>query len=112
VKAVGAAIAIAVVLASCGHTEDARYPSRPAGCDVKLYPGLPDVPTDNIGPVRAKCDPDVSKDDCLRTLKDQACKLGADVIWQADVEPSQENGKNAWYGRAAHTAPPKKPAAP
>ena len=33
--------------------------------------------------------------------------LGGDVVWQTDVEPTRENGKNAWYGRAAHTKAPK-----
>ena len=65
-----------------------RHPltvARTEGCDVKVYPEAPPVVIDNIGPVTATCGLDVSDQDCLRTLQDQACKLGGDVAW--GVEP-------------------------
>jgi hypothetical protein len=82
-----------------------QYPTRPEGCDVKIYPEAPpaSMPTDNIGPVTATCAENVTKDDCLRTLKDQACKLGGDIVWGVPNEPSNVAGKQRFEGRAAHT---------
>jgi hypothetical protein len=59
--------------------------------------------TDNIGSVNATCGDDVSNDDCLRTLKDNACKLGGDVVWGVEPVPEIKNGKKHFSGRAAHT---------
>jgi uncharacterized protein YbjQ (UPF0145 family) len=59
--------------------------------------------TDNIGTVRSRCATDVSHEDCLRELKDQACKLGADVVWGVADTPRLVDDKNEWSGRAAHT---------
>ena len=39
------------------------------------------------------CSDRVSKDDCLRELQDQVCKLGGDVVWQVPDEPKDENEK-------------------
>jgi hypothetical protein len=100
----GALGALAILAVACGGHEDARFPPRPAGCEVKLFHAAPEVRTENIGPVRMKCDPDVSKSDCLRSLEDYACGMGADVVWGLGDEPELKNGKNVWTGRAAHTA--------
>ena len=59
--------------------------------------------TDNIGPVMASCDDSVTDAECMRTLKDEACKLGADLIWGVDDVPAKANGKKKLAGRAAHT---------
>jgi hypothetical protein len=69
---------------------------------VKIFAEMPPIPTDNIGPVEARCDESVSDTDCRRTLMDQACKIGADVIWGVE-EPAHRNGKKVYDGRAAHT---------
>ncbi len=94
-----------VLLASgCPAPEkDSRFPAQPEGCDVKVFPESPPMPTDNIGPVMATCGADISNDDCLRTLKDQACKLGGDVVWGVSDVPSMSLGKKKLAGRAAHT---------
>ena len=83
--------------------KNATYPERPEGCDVQVFPSTPAMPTDNIGPVNAICGEDISDADCLRTLKDQACKLGGDVVWGVENAPSVSLGKKRWSGRAAHT---------
>lgn len=95
----------AVFAAACGAPpdKDARYPAQPEGCEVKVFPESPPMPTDNIGPVNATCGADISNDDCLRTLKDQACKLGGDVVWGVSDTPSMSLGKKKLSGRAAHT---------
>lgn len=76
---------------------------------MKVYPEAPSEQTDNIGPVSASCDETVSDDDCLRTLKDQACKLGADIVWGVEPNPTVEGGKKKFSGRAAHTRTPTTP---
>ena len=104
----GGLLALAIVLGACGGqiASDARYPKRPEGCDVTLYRAQPTVATDNIGPVSAVCGEDIAADDCVRTLKDQACKLGGDVVWGVD-DPVKKDGKVFYNGRAAHTRAPR-----
>jgi uncharacterized protein YbjQ (UPF0145 family) len=64
---------------------------------------VPPVATDNIGTVRARCATDVGRDACIRELEDQACRLGADVVWGVSDTPRVVDEKNEWSGRAAHT---------
>ena len=78
------------------------YPAREPGCEVAVFADVPPQPTDNIGPVSAKCSADISKEDCLRTLKDQACKVGGDTLWGVNDQPELKDGKIYLYGRAAH----------
>jgi hypothetical protein len=76
------------------------------GCDVKLFHGIPDVPTENIGPVHARCAEDIPKEDCVRTLMDAVCDLGGDVVWGVE-EPRRADGEVHYSGRAAHVKAPK-----
>ena len=64
---------------------------------------MPTVPSENLGSVTATCGEDVKDEDCLVTLKDQACKLGADIVWGVDDAPVLAAGKKRLAGRAAHT---------
>jgi hypothetical protein len=57
---------------------------------------------ENIGPVKALCDRDDSRETCLRELEDQVCLLGGDVLWQVDG-PAPDADKQKMFGRAAHT---------
>ena len=59
--------------------------------------------TDNIGPVNASCSADTAREACLRTLMDQVCKLGGDVVWGVADEPETKAGRMLMNGRAAHT---------
>ena len=97
---------LTVLVAACGGSNaNSKYPSRAAGCDVQVFQTAPTTQTDNIGPVSASCDDQAptSKDDCLRELKDQVCKLGGDAVWGVDPEPKHEDGKWKYFGRAVHT---------
>jgi hypothetical protein len=61
---------------------------------------------ENIGPVTALCNEDDSRDVCQRELADQACLLGADILWQVDgptPESTQNGMRQRMHGRAAHT---------
>ena len=44
----------------------------------------------------------LSDAECLRELKDQACRLGADTVWGVNDPPTKEAGKKKYHGRAAH----------
>jgi hypothetical protein len=103
------ATAACVVACGGGGGGDARYPGRPAGCEVTLYRDVPTTPTDNIGPVHASCDESISAEECERTLKDVVCKMGGDVVWGVDGPARKDDGKNHYNGRAAHTKVPKAP---
>jgi len=99
---IAAAVVVAAALCACGG-QSSRFPSRPEGCDVTVFQSTPTSPTENIGPVGAHCEDTISKDECLRTLKDQVCKLGGDVVWGVPGEPRHEDGQWKLSGRAAHT---------
>ena len=95
---------ISILFFACGGDErPSRYPPREPGCAVEIFYGAPTSRTVNIGPVSASCTEDVSDQDCLRTLKDQVCKLGGDVVWGVDEKPKMDLGRKKWSGRAAHT---------
>ena len=79
-----------------------KYPARQPGCEIQTFPEEPSYQTDNIGPVQASCDESISDAECLRELKDQACKLGADTVWGVNDPPTREAGKKRYSGRAAH----------
>ena len=94
---------IASVACSSPPPKETKYPPQPPGCAVEVFPETPNKQTDNIGPVSASCDDSVSDADCMRELKDQACKLGADVVWGVEPNPTKQLGKKKFFGRAAHT---------
>jgi hypothetical protein len=101
---VAVAVLAPILALACGAPEkEGKYPKQPEGCAVQVFPENPPMPTDNIGPVNAICGADISDADCLRTLQDQACKLGGDVVWGVPDQPSMSLGKKKLSGRAAHT---------
>lgn len=63
---------------------------------------VPTYDTENIGTANASCDETVSDADCLRELKDQACKMGADTLWGVSDVPTKHAGRKQLSGRAAH----------
>jgi hypothetical protein len=94
-----------IVLASCASKQEqpSKYPPQKEGCDVQVFQETPTQKTDNIGPVSSTCDESVSDQDCLRTLKDEVCKLGGNVVWGVEPNPTKQLGKKKFFGRAAHT---------
>jgi hypothetical protein len=84
------------------HSANKGFAPRDKGCDVKVYPEAPAVPTENIGPVSATCAQDVSDAECTRALQDQACLLGGDVVWGVSA-PVAAGSKKVLSGRASHT---------
>ena len=100
------ASAALLLLSACSSEpkKDAKYPARQPGCEVRVFPegNAPTYNTDNIGPVQATCDESFSDADCMRTLKDEACKLGGDTLWGVNDSPTRQAGKKRFAGRAAH----------
>ena len=94
-----------VLAAACGNKQEqpTKYPPLKEGCEVLVFPETPKQQTDNIGPVSATCDESVPNEDCMRTLKDEVCKLGGNVVWGVEPNPTQQLGKKKFFGRAAHT---------
>jgi hypothetical protein len=88
-----------------GSASNGKWPPLPPGCPVQVLREAPTGPTENIGPVSASCSPDIAQPACERTLADQTCKLGGDVVW--GVTRIDEAGKYRLFGRAAHTTAAK-----
>lgn len=88
---------------SSSAAKESKFPPQKEGCEVQVFNDTPTMPTENIGTVSSSCDEFVSDADCLRTLKDEACKLGGNVVWGVDPKPTMQLGKKKFSGRAAHT---------
>lgn len=99
--------AFAFAISACGGGGpkiDPRFPPRPEGCAVDvLHDQAPTTATDNIGSVSASCTDLTSDEECLRTLKDEVCKIGGDVVWGVEPKPVVQAGKKRLNGRAAKT---------
>jgi hypothetical protein len=98
----GNALTATHLTAHAGHTRRATKGPRERGCAIQTFDQAPPMHTENIGPVAATCDQDDTRDVCLRELEDQACLLGADVMWQIEG-PVVQGNKQRMTGRAAHT---------
>ena len=97
-------VALLLGVAGCASEppKPSKYPEQKPGCEIQIFPEEPTYQTDNIGPVQATCGEQVTDDECLRELKDQACKLGADTVWGVNDTPTMVAGKKRFSGRAAH----------
>jgi hypothetical protein len=90
-------LSVMLLLATAGCASGARrssLPERPAGCEVEIVrEGVPARPVRSIGQVVARCVGTAANDEprCLRVLQDQACRLGADVIWDLTSGPLPED---------------------
>jgi predicted small lipoprotein YifL len=113
VKAAATTLSLLALVAfgttGCGDKKPSKYPPREAGCAIEIFREIPTGKTDNLGEVRASCEESVSEQDCQRQLKDEACRLGADVVWGVDEKPVRNGMRLEWHGRAAHTKAAKAP---
>jgi hypothetical protein len=104
VKRAAALLPVVALSLGCGSPPPpSLYPPRPPGCDVQILRNAPSSPTINIGTTRARCATDIARDECIRELKDQVCKLGGDLVWGVSDAPRLVDDKNEWSGRAAHS---------
>jgi hypothetical protein len=93
-------------VAHAAHSRRATQGPRERGCALQIDLGAPPPRIENIGAVTALCGEDDSVEVCTRQLADEACLLGADVLWQVEgptPEPTENGMKQRMHGRAAHT---------
>ncbi len=101
VWAVGAGLLVAC---ASGPSRPRVAGALPAGCPVEvLREGAPTRPVQSLGEVTARCTGDAMTDapGCTRALQDQACALGATIVW--GVTSSQTDDAlvmRAFAGRA------------
>jgi len=82
-----------------------KYPPRPRGCKMRVYHGLPDVKEwDDLGIAHVDCYLDVGAVQCLQRLKMEACRLGADILFDVPKKPLRPTDQGMVYtGHLAHT---------
>ncbi len=84
-RASAAVVVAAALVASCASvpTRAARPDALPAGCPVEVLREAPTRPVQGVGDVTARCTGDAMGDvpGCTRALQDQACALGANLVW-------------------------------
>ncbi|MFO0605442.1 MAG: hypothetical protein U0324_19835 [Polyangiales bacterium] len=84
-RAAAAALVAAALASACaGAPARPAHPgAMPAGCPVEALPEAPARPVDALGEVVARCTGDAMSDvpGCTRALHDQACALGATLVW-------------------------------
>ncbi len=108
-----AAGCLAAVALTCATTENpnaAKYPRRPHGCRVHVYdtpvPGVRDW--DDLGIARVECPLDVGRVQCLAKLREEACRMGGDLLYDVPRKGSRP-GEQAmvFMGHVAHTRAPE-----
>ncbi len=101
----GSIMSLAVLAACGGADKPSRFPTRPAGCDVKMFHGkVSGLAYDDIGHADAICGNDLGLEACMTELKNQACKLGGDLIYDVPYEPEKPSpDKVRLTARVAHS---------
>lgn len=81
-------LTVAILLLSSGCVQRSvtplgknEYPPKPTGCEIQLFPGATDYPVEDLATVRMDCHAFVGRDGCIKELKDEACKLGGDTLY-------------------------------
>jgi hypothetical protein len=102
-------LGLALFAASCTNGEATRigpkYPSKPAGCKVDVYPATkPPYPIENLASARATC---VDRSSCIDRLREDACKYGADAIYGfSEGVQGMATLVSATFARKTGEAPP------
>lgn len=104
-----AAIGLALVAWTCATTPNpnaAKYPPRGRRCAIHVYntpvPGVKEW--DDLGIARAECPLDVGRVQCMARLREQACKMGGDLLYDVPKRGDRP-GEQAmvFMGHVAHT---------
>jgi hypothetical protein len=79
-------IMIALFACSCVGSEvtyiGAKYPAKPEGCDVKIFPSTtPDYKWADIATVESHCHFTQGRTACIDELKKSVCKAGGDTLY-------------------------------
>jgi hypothetical protein len=81
---------------------------RPAGCSLTmLHAPAPNVADwDDLGVAEVTCHIDVGLTQCLRLFRAEACRMGADIVYDLPEKPLRPREQAVLYrGRVAHTRP-------
>ncbi|HXU63308.1 MAG TPA: hypothetical protein VN962_16525 [Polyangia bacterium] len=101
--------ALAVVTLTCATSQNpnaAKYPPRGRRCHVSVYdtpaPGVKEW--DDLGVARVECPLDVGRVQCMARLRETACRMGGDLLYDVPRRGSRP-GEQAmvFMGHVAHT---------
>ena len=84
----------------------AKYPRRGGNCKIRLFhTPVPDVKEwDDLGMARVECQLDVGGVQCLRRLREEACRMGGDLLYDVPKKPMRPTEEGMVYaGHVAHT---------
>jgi hypothetical protein len=104
-----AALLLAPVAWTCATPQNpnaAKYPSRGRKCSLRVFngpaPGVKDW--DDLGIARVECPLDVGRVQCMARLREEACKMGGDLLYDVPKR-GQRPGEQAmvFQGHVAHT---------
>ncbi len=102
-------LALALAAGTCARTQNpnaAKYPPRGRRCSVHVYsdpvPGVKEW--DDLGVARVECPLDVGRVQCLARLREAACQLGGDLLYDVPKRGARP-GEQAmvFMGHVAHT---------
>lgn len=101
-----ASSALALTCATSNDPMRAKYPPRGARCNVHVYnspiPGVKEW--DDLGVVRVDCPLDLGRVQCLRRLREEACRMGGDLLYDVPKKPARPSEQGMVYaGHVAHT---------
>jgi hypothetical protein len=101
--------ALAVVALTCATTSNpnaAKYPPRGRGCSVRIFNGpVPGVKEwDDLGIARVDCPLDLGRVQCRQRLREEACRMGGDLLYDVPKKPARPSEQGMVYiGHVAHT---------
>ncbi|HZL19050.1 MAG TPA: hypothetical protein VFG23_15035 [Polyangia bacterium] len=99
------AVALSVTCAST-NPNAAKYPPRQKGCHVRVfYSPIPEVKEwDDLGMASVDCYLDVGAVQCLARLRQEACRMGGDLLYDVPKKALRPTEQGMSYrGHVAHT---------
>ncbi|HXJ23072.1 MAG TPA: hypothetical protein VMT03_22835 [Polyangia bacterium] len=104
-----AVIGLALAAWTCATTPNpnaAKYPPRGRRCIIHVYntpaPGVKEW--DDLGIARVECPLDVGRVQCMARLREEACKMGGDLLYDVPkrgLRPGEQ--AMVFMGHVAHT---------
>jgi hypothetical protein len=99
---------LASLLTTCATSNPnaAKYPPRAKGCRVRVfYDPVPDVKEwDDLGMASVDCYLDVGAVQCLGRLRQEACRMGGDLLYDVPKKALRPTEQGMSYrGHVAHT---------
>ena len=91
---------------SAPNPNAAKYPRRGGNCKIRVFhTPAPDVKEwDDLGMARVECQLDVGGVQCLRRLREEACRMGGDLLYDVPKKPMRPTEQGmAYAGHVAHT---------